>query len=530
MLRFLAVVAGYALSYSLFRSVSFSHWIPLAGLRLVWLMFLPYRYWPAVVLGEVLPLAYTSIQCLELYGTAWAAFNMLPPVMVVMPVVHWFRQRQPFLDRKQIDGKQSVDIGAFLQCSLIVSIIWSGVFLLSVGLMHAPPGETPSVTSNLASRYLLGNFLGILAIAPLALMAWETLGTARPHTLLQQLSTSRLAMEFVFLTVPVIALLTWLGADAAGDARQVARIAMFIPVAALALRHGWHGAALGGFVASVGIILTMVAKRDPSVIQAQALMALAITSFLLLGSRIAAQNKREQASQIDSKRALEIAQQGFFLSEMRLRQASFALDHIGASVQEAHNQLLGQLRYLLPAVDSRNHYRQATANQQRIYRLADSMYPLAWRDRGLPAALRAGSIARTLDEIGISYQCEILGRGLSSMSPRLHAALYRAACEAVVYLVTQAHPNKVRMTIRGCESQNRRWVVLQVDGVDAHYAATNPATSIEWEWLAPRLGASGLGLDTIRDIALIYAGTLRVRSTEKRVKISLFLQDADSAD
>lgn len=77
-LRHVAAAVLYAVGYGLFRAVSFSHWMPIAGFRLVVLLLMPYRYWPALVLGEIVPLGYVAAECVDQFGLAWAALKTLP--------------------------------------------------------------------------------------------------------------------------------------------------------------------------------------------------------------------------------------------------------------------------------------------------------------------------------------------------------------------------------------------------------------------------------------------------------------------
>jgi glucose-6-phosphate-specific signal transduction histidine kinase len=51
-LKQLAVAVGYALVYFAEHPFSHAHFIFGSGVRLVFLLLLPYRYWPALVVGE----------------------------------------------------------------------------------------------------------------------------------------------------------------------------------------------------------------------------------------------------------------------------------------------------------------------------------------------------------------------------------------------------------------------------------------------------------------------------------------------
>lgn len=56
--RHVVVCVGYALCYAMLRDVSVSHWNLPAGLRVACLLLFPYRYWPALLVGELIPVSH----------------------------------------------------------------------------------------------------------------------------------------------------------------------------------------------------------------------------------------------------------------------------------------------------------------------------------------------------------------------------------------------------------------------------------------------------------------------------------------
>ena len=168
----------------------------------------------------------------------------------------------------------------------------------------------------------------------------------------------------------------------------------------------------------------------------------------------------ERHQQQEGRLALEMAQRSIYMSELRMRQTSYVLEEISSAMQFTYNRMMNRLRHFNPETDERDYFRQMASAQQQMYRLADSLYPIAWRDRGLPAALREGTIARTLDEAGICYHCEIHGRGLSQLSSSLHITLYRLACEAVVQMLGAGPSGRIVLSLRGGVTNDRQWVVL----------------------------------------------------------------------
>ena len=509
-----AVAAAYALGYALFREVSFSHWLVFAGFRLCALLLVPYRYWPALLVGETGALAVSSIECADQYGWLWAALFMVPPMGLAMPVVRWCRERQ-----RMFPSKSTTNMNTLLLCSLVVSLIWAAVNMATLVSMRLPTDYTIRYGA-VAGRYFLGNYLGVLTLVPLILLIREELIVTPIRQLWARMSESRLALDSVSLLLPSLALLVWLGSGA-GDARQAARVAMFLPVAWLALRHGWRGAAVGGTAASVAVVFTMPSVYDNGTLQAQVFIAFTITTMLLLGARIASLHQREQQERTGARMALAMAQRNVYLGEMQLRQTSFALEQMSRTIESTHNQLLGRLRFLLPGTDGRQYYRQAASTEQRMYRLADRLYPLAWSERGLPAALREGSIPRALDEAGIAYWCEIGGGDLSQLSTSVHLALYRLACEAIACACAERNIGRIDLRLRGGIFGGRRWAVLRVDS----YAEEGASSRVRWDGLLPILGGSGLGMAAIEDRVGVFEGKARARRLVGGQRVSLMLFD-----
>ncbi|WP_266157599.1 MASE1 domain-containing protein [Dyella silvatica] len=525
-LRQVAVVAVYALSYGLLRQVSFVHWFLPAGLRLLCLLFVPYRYWPAMIVGEMLPLAKISYDCLDQFGPVYALIKLFPPIVLAMPIVRWCRSRLSLFD-----AQHSVRMSTLLFCTLLVSMVTAVrdiSFLYT--LREQPPGENPMFW-DWGSQYFLGNYLGILTVVPLALLIRDIWREGTPNTLWKRLSRNRLVFDGVGLLLPALVLLTWLAANVSGDFSLVARMAMFMPVAWMALRHGWSGVALAGSAASLCVALITPDESDAITLQAQVFISFAITTLLMLGARIATLRVHEEKERMDGQLALQLAQQGLYLGELRMCQTADALEQVGSAIQQSHNRFLERLRNMLSTTEERVYYRQAIATQQQVFRLADSIYPRTLQSRGFPSTLNNGPIAKAMDDMGIAYDSNLSGRGWSRLDPGVQIALYRLACEAVVHLFEQSQSiDQLRLVLRAGETHGRRWAVLKIDAVFDRSKASREPKQNEWEELSYRLGVGGLGLDAIRDRARIYGGAIHTRSTSKGARLSLLLHDTTKPD
>jgi two-component system, NarL family, sensor histidine kinase FusK len=517
-LRHGAVALAYALGYVLLRQVSWSHWALFAGYRLSVLMFVPYRYWPALVVGELGPMAYVSFSCLETFGWVWSSIMLIPPIALAMPVVKACRDRLGM-----IPAHGPVRMGVVLMCTLAVSGIWTLANVAALSAAKIPSNVPPINYGVETARWVIGNYLGILTLVPLVLMVWEgraKRGASWRATIEHALRT-RLAIESAVFVVPALALLVWIGLDASEEgSRQVARMLMFLPVVWLALRHGWDGAAVGGTVASIAVVLTMPELNDTSTLQAEVFVAFAATSMLLFGSRIAQLHQQKGQGAEHEDKSLDLARRIQAQCEAQLRQTSLGIEQASEAVH-ATDELLFE-RQLRPTADSRELRRRATAAREQLFQLADGLHPVALRERGLVAALRHGGIARTLNSRRIGYWCNTRG-GINQMSDTLQLAIHRLVCEGVSYLCATRSIGDLTVHLRSGRYAGRRWAVIRIDAL----FSTDSDLRVRGSFLLHRLAASGLGLDVIRDRAALHEGKVRVHATEHGECISVMVHEPD---
>jgi glucose-6-phosphate-specific signal transduction histidine kinase len=296
--RYLAVAGAYAACYELTRYFSFSHWMLPAGLRLACLLLVPRRFWPALAVGEALPVAEMAFLHASVFGVAWALAASVPPILFCMPVVAWMRNRAPLV---RGDGQinMSLIVSVTLLCAAVTAIEDSLV-LTTMVMSDGSPG--PAMTAPIFLVWFLGAYLGALAVVPTILGLRERLA-AEPHGIVtwQAVRHSALFRDMLLFALPVLALLTVLTSFASDGALQCARIAMGLPVIAMALRHGWHGASISSLFASIAIASTAFELQDPAMIQTQAILAFIITTSLLFGVRIA---RRQAALHVLATREL----------------------------------------------------------------------------------------------------------------------------------------------------------------------------------------------------------------------------------
>ncbi|MBF3494954.1 MASE1 domain-containing protein [Burkholderia pseudomallei] len=513
-LRHVAVIVLYALGYALFRSVSFSHWMPFAGFRLAALLLMPYRYWPAMALGEMVPLGYVAIECLDTLGLAWAVYKTLPGIVLVMPIVFVCRERLQLLSTR----KRTINITVFILCASLAALVVALNNTLLLSFASRSPDDPPLSVWML--RYGVGHYIGILSVAPLALCLREALSGQSLHVLKTRMKESRLLMDSVGMLVPSLGLLVWMGwhASPSSDLRHVAQVAVFLPMVMLALRHGWQGAAIGGSAASVAVVMLMPARYDHDTIQAQTFMAFAITTMLMVGTRVTAWNRREQQERHDTRLALALAQRNYFAGERQLRLAARAM----LDVQVVGYRLLRRLEQLSP-VEFEIQDRRSRTQTERAVRLVEHFHPLSGPDRMLPQALMRGALAQTLAHYDIPFRVSYYG-GISTLSYDLHVAFYRLICDSIAYLCERHHVAEVVVCLRCRQRNGRRRIALRVEG---KVASGEPlrATENELSWRLRQL-SRGEGFQSIQDTAATFGGIARQRVRAEWLYIAAIMQES----
>jgi len=184
--------------------------------------------------------------------------------------------------------------------------------------------------------------------------------------------------------------------------------------------------------------------------------------------------------------------------------------------------MLGRLRHLQPAVDDGGYQRVAVAVQDQLFGISDSMHPVMWRERGLPAALREGTVARVLDGAGIRYWCDYKGP-VSFLSSTVHLAIYRMVCEAIAEGCLKRDVSDVCVRIRAGDRHGRRWVVVSV--LFKRNLVRLP--HVKWGELLPRLmrTTTGMGIKAINDRAAAFEGYARERERSQGRSIGWLMLD-----
>lgn len=517
----LAIVASYCIIYAATFPFTTAGWSLMAPVRLTYLMFLPYEYWWVLGATDLAALSFINFHHAKDFGYYWAVVASFPKVVLAMPIVWWCRDKLELFPNKQL-----INFKILLICSVLVSLAWASQSVLANLHSFYSPSHPYVLTLSDAILLVIGIYIAIVAMLPWMLMARAEYLSQEPwRQRLRNAAKEMFAADTLALLVSAALFVYWLHQHSVEDARRLAYLAVFLPIAWLTLKPGWRAAAMGGTPAILCVISLLELEPSEVTIESETFVAFTITCLFILGARIAAQGSKEEQDRVHVEQAIQLARQSFQLSETRIRKTAQALQAAGNSLQLTQHQLLDRVQDVLPESETLRYYRQAASMQNHVDRLVDSMYPSAWRQRGLSAALHE-TIADALREAAINYRCRITGP-LDDLTPSIHAAIYRLACESVMHINGQLVCSSIRLGIRSGTTENGHWVALRVEGkLDANHINDALYDTTERDALGSRLGAYGLGLVALRNHARLFGGELRSKVTDNGLRLTYMLVDA----
>jgi two-component system, NarL family, sensor histidine kinase FusK len=290
------------------------------------------------------------------------------------------------------------------------------------------------------------------------------------------------------------------------------------------MKHGWRAAALAGTAVLVcDSLLHPLGLPTVAGLETIAALCITVSGLYAVGAKVTAQNIRQARERAAAEEVQDMARQQLATTERRMRRAAERLEFVAGGLHVASSQVLHNMQRIMPNIETHGFYKQAIRAHEQVYLLAESLHPSAWRDRGLPAALNE-TLARALDEAGLQYSCEIGGRGFMFLESAVHSAIYRAACESIVYVTSDITCSRVKLTVRAGETNERRWVAVRVEGyLDTNDVAKGIYFGEPRRDLAVKLGADASTIKEMRAHARTFDGELHVRSDSERMVVTSLL-------
>lgn len=275
-----------------------------AGVRVSALILCPRPLWPYLLLGEYACFAVLRYPMIESRGLAWVVLGsaFLMPAVMAIAVAH---------RRVLIRAPDIWLLSVATSAAVVVSLL--NVSLSQ--LLWPVPLSTPISTRVI--RYVLGDFTGILTLAPLA-MLWIRRNTEQERRARSRATLAPLAvlllLGFFSLQIPP----SHVGATSA------LHLAMVFPAILVTRRHGWWGAAVSLPIMSflIGLSITstgLPASFDPAIFKNQQSFAVIAVSLAALGSSISHHQDRSERREYERRQIVSLARTSQTTGESHLR-------------------------------------------------------------------------------------------------------------------------------------------------------------------------------------------------------------------
>ncbi|MBN6152145.1 MASE1 domain-containing protein [Xanthomonas sp. AmX2] len=462
--------AGYCALYMLVWRWSVDQWFLPAGVRAAALLFLPYRLWPYVLLGDAAALLAMRVPMANHNGVSelWAYLSpfLVAPLFALLP---WtFRSRFP----------ASSAVQRWLPLLTVGLAVWGLLVNKAVNAMLEGPAAF--ITLEHSVRYGIGSYLGILMfVLPTLLWLRRKADKSLPSKLLRDCAIAVLAVAGIF----ALAMAT------PGLLHQFILLMLLVPGVWLTLSHGWRGSAVGVVLANLAVAMSLPRSNyagayDQQGFDVQMLIAVAATILFVLGSKISSAFRQARHLGYAEQQALQVAQASYMSAERTLRNRVIEYTDI-------HTHLNKLSRDIASSLKERGHYaaamemnRTGVIQTQLLDDYVAALYPLDIETQGLYGALKSIAFANACDT-----EVETRLRGESrQLSIGLQLAAYRCVLNAMEML---PRSGRHRITARVWKGRGRRGLLVTIAADPALLlggSASKSVDEIEWE-LASRLKA-----------------------------------------
>ena len=507
----------YLVAWLLLWPTEQPYWMLPFGLRFGALLLTPTRKWPWLLGMEL-----GAGVVLELHhdvAMGWLGFLLgdLPDPLIVAGGL-WLLRKASLHPSLRVPD----DVTRLLLSAVLIVTATTAIDAALLALMHQSTPSSPMIEA--LGMDLLSNYLGVLLVVPLMIMAVR----ARPNRRM----LANLIMDGLLVMLPSMAILLMLSEHAAPQP-QFARVLSLAPVMFFAFRHGWRGASLAMLTTSMGMSLVdyMIAQSMPSA-SGYLFLAVAGTGALMLGSatdalrrsseRVAEQNIYLAAvnRRLDQlARQLRDAARGNLQAEESQRRymAAELHDELGQNITAIQTHVkLAQTRLAAVGMEEVGHsINTILAHMRRaLHRLLDDLRPAVLDEFGLFRALEEGPVRDLLDAAGIDYQTELYGDP-RALDDDTRTAVYRLVQESATNAVKHSQASFFRLRLRIGERHGASLALLDIrdDGIGL------PGT----------LPRGGRGLQGMRDRVTSLGGLFRLRRAAPGVHLRILLRGNNPA-
>lgn len=458
------LAVAFTTAYFAMGYVQFYHWNIANGLLFAVLWVLPRRWWALICAATILARIASGVTIYTLTGIngpflgfwsgpiQFALGNMLEPFLALSGVS--LLRAWHTTPSATATGPAIARLHAAAMLSALALVGKDLLYVLDDGIIadvrraviHDPvpigaPGSWP-LLATFAIKNALGNFIGIMLVAPLA---WW-IATPRHRA-----GSSAILRAGAYWLLPVVT--AYLALTLAAPGSQLAellRLLLLAAVTAFAALHGWRGAALAVLAASLAIAIEDHAGTSAlNPVWMQLFIAIAGAMALMFGATVDDLRHQGQvlaaANATTARLASELcvaAARNLQAEERERRRLAGELhDEFGQTLTAMQTHLkIAQPEFMaLARPDIADTLLELTRTmRQNIAGVLESLRPAALDELGLYGAIDRGSLRHLAEDAGLAFHVQLDGdaRLLALLDDTHRIAAYRAIQTSVTKVTT----------------------------------------------------------------------------------------------
>lgn len=413
--RGMLISVCYCLVFLILWRLSIDQWYLPAGLRVVSLLFRPYREWPFLLLGDAGAMLALRIPLGEMQGfdPLWSYLSPFLHAPLIAGGTFLLRYYVPHIVKSQ----------HWLIPAALALGLWNSACSMLLNLVLGGPSVYPVI--DLMLRYWSGSYLGMLVLL-LPTMLWTNWNDGPVHR--------SLARDFSVAVVVILALFFSLGVSSEPTIRNILMVAMLVPMVFMTFRHGWRGIALGSLLASFGLEFSLprvyqIGFFDQQLYNAQLLYGVVTTVLFVFDARL-----RDFSGNRVLNRAKDddftCARASYSSAERLLRNRVLEYSDINVQINRMRKDVVADLRAKGHHAVAMEMTRVGVLESQLLQQYVAALYPLEIETHGLYQALRSPALERFCQS-----QFEYVFRGdCKNLSLELQLSAYRSVLSCVEIL------------------------------------------------------------------------------------------------
>lgn len=415
LVRGMLISVCYCLVFLMLWRLSIEQWYLPVGLRVVALLFRPYREWPFLLAGDAAAMLFLRIPLGELQGfnPLWSYLSPFIHAPLIAGAIGLLRYQVPHIVKSQ---------QWFIPAALAIAL-WNAICSLLINAALGGPQADPAL--DLIVLYWSGSYLGMLVLL-LPAMLWANWndGPVRPS----------LQRDLGIAVAVILGLFFLLGVSQEPLTRSILMVAMLMPMVVLTFRQGWRGSALGSLLASFAIEFSLprvyqIGFFDQQVFSIQLLYAVTTTALFVFNARLR-KPARDKVSNQPRDDAFTLARASYSSAERMLRNRVLEYSDINVQINKMRKDVVADLRGRGQHSAAMEMTRLGVLESQLLQQYVAALYPLEIETHGLYQALRSSALERFCQS---QFQCVFRG-DCRQLSLELQLSAYRSTLNCVEIL------------------------------------------------------------------------------------------------